>query len=88
MAYTAYEGMTLEQMLARIEKSDGDGKGRALVERAYHFAEAAHDGQKRKSGEPYIVHPMFVASILTELMIDPPPSRRRFCMTRWRTARM
>ncbi len=71
MAYTAYECMTLEQMLARIKKYDV-GEGCQLVERAYLFAEKAHEGQKRKSGEPYIVHPMFVASILAELMIDPP----------------
>ena len=73
MAYTAYECMTLEQMLARVQKYDDErGTGRALIERAYHFAQKAHEGQKRKSGEPYIVHPLYVASILTELMIDPP----------------
>ncbi len=72
MAYTAYECLTLEQMLARVRKSDPDGKGCDLIERACHFAEQAHAGQKRKSGEPYIVHPMYVASIITELMIDPP----------------
>ena len=72
MAYSAYECLTLEQMLDRVKKSDPEGKGCALIERAYHFAEKAHAGQKRKSGEPYIVHPMYVASIITELMIDPP----------------
>ena len=29
----------------------------ALVEKAYHFAEVAHHDQRRKSGEPYIIHP-------------------------------
>lgn len=69
--YTAYEAMPLDQMLARVEKYY-PGDGRQLVEKAYHFAEKAHEGQTRKSGEPYFIHPCFVASILTELMIDPP----------------
>ena len=72
MAYTAYEDMTLEEMLARVRKFDKDGTGAALIEKAYAFAEKAHDGQKRKSGEPYMIHPRYVAGIITELMIDPP----------------
>jgi GTP pyrophosphokinase len=41
----------------------------ALVERAYAAAEHAHAGQKRKSGEPYITHPVAVAQILADLGI-------------------
>jgi len=41
----------------------------ALIERAYAAAERAHDGQKRKSGEPYITHPVAVAQILADLGI-------------------
>jgi guanosine-3',5'-bis(diphosphate) 3'-pyrophosphohydrolase len=41
----------------------------ALVERAYATAERAHSGQKRKSGEPYITHPVAVAQILADLGI-------------------
>jgi GTP pyrophosphokinase len=41
----------------------------ALIERAYKAAERAHSGQKRKSGEPYITHPLAVAQILAELGI-------------------
>ncbi len=69
--YTVYEAMPLDTMLARVEKYT-PGDGAELVRKAYLFAQEAHKDQKRKSGEPYFVHPCFVASILTELMIDPP----------------
>jgi len=39
---------------------------------AYRFSAAAHEGQWRKSGEPYISHPVTVACILAELHLDPP----------------
>ena len=42
-----------------------------VVARAYDFAEKAHQGHKRLSGEPYIIHPLAVAHILTELEQDP-----------------
>ena len=40
------------------------------VTKAYYFAEKAHDGQKRKSGEDYIHHPLAVAAILAEMHMD------------------
>ncbi len=42
----------------------------SLVEKAYRMADAAHEGQKRKSGEPYIIHPLCVAIILAGLEMD------------------
>jgi len=42
----------------------------SFVSDAYLFAEAAHRGQTRKSGEPYIIHPVEVAKILAELEVD------------------
>jgi guanosine-3',5'-bis(diphosphate) 3'-pyrophosphohydrolase len=42
----------------------------ALVERAFEFSESAHQGQFRKSGEPYITHPLAVASILSQWRLD------------------
>jgi GTP pyrophosphokinase len=43
---------------------------RERIERAYRFAAFAHDGQFRKSGEPYITHPVAVALILAGLQMD------------------
>src|SRR4051812_5573208 len=43
-----------------------------LVEKAYHFAEEAHRGQLRSSGEPYMIHPTDVAQTLAELRLDIP----------------
>jgi GTP diphosphokinase / guanosine-3',5'-bis(diphosphate) 3'-diphosphatase len=43
----------------------------SLIERAYSAAEKAHRGQIRKSGEPYITHPVAVAQILADLGIGP-----------------
>ncbi len=46
------------------------GADRELLIRAYHFAELAHTGQKRASGEAYFIHPCAVAEILIELGLD------------------
>jgi len=40
------------------------------VRRAYFYAEQAHDGQRRKSGEPYVTHPLAVANVLSEMHMD------------------
>ena len=41
----------------------------ALIRRAYAFADAAHAGQKRATGEPYIIHPLTTASTLAEMRL-------------------
>jgi len=43
----------------------------SVIERAYAVAEKAHEGQLRKSGDPYITHPLAVTSILAELGMTP-----------------
>lgn len=40
------------------------------VRRAYYYAEQAHEGQYRRSGEPYIIHPLQVAEILSDMHMD------------------
>jgi RelA/SpoT family (p)ppGpp synthetase len=41
-----------------------------LVRRAYFYAEQAHVGQRRRTGEPYVTHPLAVASILADMHMD------------------
>ncbi|REC95053.1 RelA/SpoT family protein [Kushneria indalinina] len=42
----------------------------AQVRRAFYYAEQAHDGQRRRSGEPYVTHPLAVANILANMHMD------------------
>ena len=56
------ECKNLDELIATVVKYHPDADV-ALVEKAYHFAEKAHEGQMRKSGEPYFTHPMIVAGI-------------------------
>lgn len=42
----------------------------SMIEKAYRTAKAAHEGQKRKSGEDYIIHPLWVSIILAQLEMD------------------
>jgi len=71
MSMTRFEVMGLDQMLARVQKYY-PGDSYLMVKKAYEFAQEAHKDQKRKSGEPYFIHPASVATTLTELMIDAP----------------
>src|SRR5256885_1337161 len=64
------------------------GADEELLRRAYLFSARQHRGQIRKSGEPYLVHPLEVANILAELKLDPvcveAPIARRTGMSRGR----
>src|SRR5699024_4775108 len=57
-------------MLKQEMRDSGRAYDFALVDRAYALAEAAHADQRRRSGEPYICHPLSVAQILIELGMD------------------
>jgi GTP diphosphokinase / guanosine-3',5'-bis(diphosphate) 3'-diphosphatase len=43
----------------------------AIVKKAYDYSQRVHEGQTRASGEPYLVHPLEVALVLTEMKMDP-----------------
>ncbi len=62
-----------EERFAELERRSRtyiSDEGIGMVEKAYRFAEAAHAGQCRKSGEPFIAHPIEVALILADLRMD------------------
>jgi GTP pyrophosphokinase len=63
----------LEPLLRIVRSNDPkiDSSGLRRIERAYQVAERWHRGQKRKSGDPYITHPLAVTTILAELGMDP-----------------
>ena len=58
--------------LLRAVRANHPKEDFSILERAYATAEKAHRGQKRKSGDPYITHPVAVATILAELGMTPP----------------
>lgn len=62
--------LTAEQVINRATEYLNDEHAE-LVKKAYEFAKHAHREQYRKSGEPYIIHPIQVAGILADLEMDP-----------------
>lgn len=58
--------------LIRAVKAHHPRVNTADIERAYRTAEKWHEGQTRKSGEPYVTHPVAVATILAEIGMTPP----------------
>jgi len=61
----------VQQICAQVRAYD-PAADTALVERCYEFASERHAGQKRRSGDPYVVHPVGVARIISELRLDVP----------------
>ncbi len=65
------QAVRLDDLIARIESYQPGGDVE-LVRKAYDFAVRAHDGQTRRSGDPYVTHPLSVATIITDLRLDVP----------------
>ena len=59
----------LQEILDKIKKY-APNTDTTLVEKAYYLAKSAHEGVLRKSGEPYIIHPIAVANILVDMQLD------------------
>ncbi len=56
--------------LLSVIRREMPGMDISVVRRAYDFAEKAHEGKRRRSGEPYISHPVEVAIILAQMQLD------------------
>jgi len=63
------EAVTIDSIVEKV-RSYNPEVDEGFLRRVYEFAETAHEGQKRLSGEPYINHPLATASILTDLEMD------------------
>lgn len=61
--------MSYQELIEQIKKYQPP-EALEVIEKAYHFAKKAHEGQFRISGEPYIIHPVAVAHILSLLELD------------------
>lgn len=60
---------TYEELMHMVRESPR-GYDVEKIEKAYRLAEKAHEGQNRRSGEPYITHPVSVAALLVDLGLD------------------
>lgn len=63
--------VTVEQCMANVRSYIKRPENLELIEKAYNFAEKAHEGQFRKSGQPYIIHAIQVANTLALMHCDP-----------------
>ena len=62
-------GQLYEELITRVRKYHPSADI-SLIRKAYRVASDAHKGQARKSGEPYIIHPLYVSIILADLELD------------------
>jgi guanosine-3',5'-bis(diphosphate) 3'-pyrophosphohydrolase len=62
---------TIEELIEKV-RSYNPSADVGLLQKAYELANQAHEGQVRRSGEPYIIHPLGVAGVLADLRLDMP----------------
>ena len=67
---TKVKNVTFETLIEKVKTYIIDKKKLELIEKAYKTANEKHEGQYRKSGEAYIIHPLNVAYILTDIKAD------------------
>ncbi len=63
------EEVTIENLIKKMKRNNPKSNTE-LIMKAYNYAKKSHEGQKRMSGEEYIVHPLSVAYILADLRLD------------------
>jgi len=63
-------GTTISSLIEKVSSYGPEGT-EELIADAYNVAHAAHRGQTRKSGEPFVYHPLATADVLAELRLDP-----------------
>lgn len=61
----------LEELMVPIKEYIHNEESLAMIEKAYNYADKMHEGQMRKSGEPYMIHPIQVGFILAQLHAGP-----------------
>ena len=64
-----YKDVGIEDIIAVVKKKKGR-RDTKIIQKAYDYAKAKHGDQLRKSGEPYIIHPVQVAYTLANLDLD------------------
>ena len=64
------DNITFDQVMEKIKSYIEDEKELQVINDAYELARSKHEGQYRKTGEAYIIHPLNVALILTEIYAD------------------
>ena len=64
------DNISFDQVLEKINSYIEDEKELQVINDAYELARSKHEGQYRKTGEAYIIHPLNVALILTEIYAD------------------
>ena len=63
-------GVTISSLIEKVSSYGPEGTEEVIAD-AYNAAHAAHRGQTRKSGEPFVYHPLATADVLAELRLDP-----------------
>lgn len=70
MTSESVDNMNVNTLINKIKEQNRLAGDLELIRRAYEFAEKAHEGQRRKSGDPYISHPLATALRLVEMKAD------------------
>lgn len=71
--------------IKKVCKSHHPDEDLSILDRAYRRAVIQHSAQRRKSGEPYIIHPLAVSQILADLGMGRSWWQPACCTTRWKT---